>query len=102
MYLDGLLCVLDDFNEALSVGYCTKETMKEVQRKRDMKTEHIVTPVSWFCRIGPLLCSSDGISFPRESVVERADDRMPCSCSISAFIYVMMSRYVVICAYIHY
>jgi hypothetical protein len=27
---------------------------------------------------------------------------MPCSSSISAFIYVMMSRCMVICAYIHY
>jgi hypothetical protein len=97
-----LLCILDDFNQALSMGYCSKETMKELHKKRDMKTGLTVIPGPWFCPISLLLCSSDGISFPRKHAVERGDNRMPCSSSISAFIYVMMSRCMVICAYIHY
>ena len=48
------------------------------------------------------LFSSDSISFPCESMVDTNDNRTACSSSISAFIYVMMSRYTTIGACVHY
>ena len=48
-------------------------------------------------------CSiATSISFPCESMVDTSDNRTACSSSISAFIYLMMSRYTTIGACLHY
>jgi hypothetical protein len=89
----------DDFNQAISVGHCIKETMTELQEKRDTKTGHTVIPALWCSPIRHSF-SSEGISFPYKPAVEQEDNRMACSSSISAFIYVMMmSLYGDLCLY---